>query len=83
MRRWLLENPGLKLLSLALAVFLWAVVLGEQKVEVSLNLPFELPIPSGMMVVNDAPETLAYECVIVGEQNANHGYLPSWEWWRG
>jgi len=58
MRRWLLDNTGLKLLSLALAIFLWAVVLGEQKVEVSVNLPFELPIPSGMMVVNDAPETL-------------------------
>ena len=58
MQRWILDNPGLKLLSLALSIFLWTVVLGEQKVEVSVNLPFELPVPSGMMVVNDAPETL-------------------------
>jgi hypothetical protein len=58
MRQWILNNLGLKLLSIFLAVLLWAVVLGEQKVEVSIDLPFELPIPAGLVVVNEPPEAL-------------------------
>lgn len=57
-RGWLLENLGLKLLSLGLACLLWAVVLGEQKVEVSIDLPLELAIPADLALVNDPPETL-------------------------
>lgn len=58
MRQWVSHNLGLKLLSVCLAAVLWAVVLGEQKVDVSVNLPFDLPIPPGMLLANDPPETL-------------------------
>jgi hypothetical protein len=59
MRAWLLENLGLKLLSVALAVFLWAVVVGEQKVEVTMNIPLEVKgLPSDMVMVNEPVDTL-------------------------
>jgi hypothetical protein len=58
MRQWVLDNLGLKLLALFLASVLWAVVVGEQKVEVSVALPLELPIPPGLVAVNTVPETL-------------------------
>ena len=46
MRKWILHNLGLKLLSVVLAIFLWGVVLGEQKVDVTLNIPLMLNIPA-------------------------------------
>lgn len=59
MRSRLSENLGLKLLSVVLAVFLWAVVLGEQKVEVTLNVPLEITnLPRDLMLVNEPPESL-------------------------
>lgn len=58
MQKWVLNNLGLKLLSIFLAILLWAVVLGEQKVEVSIDLPYEMPIPAGLVVVNDPPDAL-------------------------
>jgi YbbR domain-containing protein len=59
MRTWLLENLGLKLLSVALAVFLWAVVVGEQKVEVTMNIPLEMKgLPRNLVMVNEPPDTL-------------------------
>ena len=58
MRTWLLDNLGLKLLSLLLAVFLWAVVLGEQKVEVTVNIPLEFDLPKNLVLVNDPPDGL-------------------------
>jgi len=55
----LLDNLGLKALSLLLAIFLWLVVLSEQKVEVTLSLPLELQaIPRGLFLVNDVPSAL-------------------------
>lgn len=58
MRRWLYDNLGLKLLSLLLAALLWAVVLGEQKVEVTVNVPLRLDVPSTLLLVNDPADTL-------------------------
>jgi hypothetical protein len=59
MRTRLLENLGLKLLSVVLAVFLWAVVLGEQKVEVTLNVPLEIKdLPRDLVLLNEPPDTL-------------------------
>jgi YbbR domain-containing protein len=58
MRTWVLRNLGLKLLSLFLAVLLWAVVLGEQKVEVTVNVPLDLNVPPGLFLVNDPTDTL-------------------------
>jgi hypothetical protein len=58
MRKWLLHNVGLKLLSLALAVLLWMVVLGEQKVEVTVHVPLQLDLPQGFFLANDPVDTL-------------------------
>ncbi len=59
MRIRFLENIGLKLLSVVLAVFLWAVVLGEQKVEVKIAVPLEIrDLPRDLVLVNEPVETL-------------------------
>jgi YbbR domain-containing protein len=58
MRKWLLHNLGLKLLSLALAVFLWIVVLGEQKVEVTVHVPLQLALPQDFFLANDPVDSL-------------------------
>jgi len=59
MRTWLLNNLGLKLLSIVLAIFLWAVVVGEQKVEVTMNIPLEISgLPRDLVMVNEPPDTL-------------------------
>ncbi|HSC71525.1 MAG TPA: CdaR family protein [Candidatus Methylomirabilis sp.] len=58
-RAWMLNNLGLKLLSVILAVLLWAVVLGEQKVEVTISIPLELKdLPRNMVLVNEPTDTL-------------------------
>jgi hypothetical protein len=58
MRKWILRNLGLKLLSVFLAIFLWVVVLGEQKVDVTINVPLTLNLPTALMLVNEPPESL-------------------------
>jgi YbbR domain-containing protein len=58
MRKWVLNNLGLKLLSVFLATFLWVVVLGEQKVDVTVSVPLTLNLPAALVLVNDLPETL-------------------------
>jgi hypothetical protein len=58
MRTWIFDNLGLKLLSVCLAVFLWAVVLGEQKVEVTVNEPLDLDIPSNLFLANNPIDML-------------------------
>jgi len=58
MRTWVRHNLGLKLLSLFLAALLWVVVLGEQKVEVTINLPLDLNLPTNLFLVNDPTDQL-------------------------
>jgi len=59
MRAWLSENLGLKLLSVAIAVFLWAVVLGDQKVERSVSIPLEVrELPADLVVLNEPTHTV-------------------------
>jgi hypothetical protein len=59
MRTRFLENLGLKLLSVALALSLWAVVLGDQKVEIAMAVPLEIKdLPRDLVLVNELPETL-------------------------
>jgi YbbR domain-containing protein len=56
---WLFDNLGLKALSLLLAIFLWMVVLSEQKVDLTLNIPLEFRnIPRNLYLVSDVPGTL-------------------------
>jgi YbbR domain-containing protein len=53
-RKLLLENWGIKLISLALAISLWFFVTSKGKMEISLTVPIELQnIPAGMAVVGD------------------------------
>lgn len=53
-RKVVLENWGIKLVSLALAVILWFFVTSKGKMEISLTAPIELQnIPAGMAVVGD------------------------------
>lgn len=58
MPKWIFHNLGLKLLSLFLAALLWAVVLGEQKIEVTVNVPLQLEVPPKLFLVNDPTDTL-------------------------
>jgi YbbR domain-containing protein len=59
MRSWLVDNLGLKLLSVVLAIFLWAVVVGEQKVEVTMNIPLEIKgLPRDLVMVNEPTDAL-------------------------
>jgi hypothetical protein len=58
MRKWFLHNLGLKLLSLALAVFLWIVVLGEQKAEVTVHVPLQLALPQDFFLANEPVDGL-------------------------
>ena len=58
MRKWVLNNLALKLLSVFLATFLWVVVLGEQKVDVTVSVPLTINLPTALMLVSDLPETL-------------------------
>jgi len=58
-RPWLLDNLGLKALSLVLAGFLWLVLLSEQKVELTVSLPLELKsVPRNLFLVNDVPSAV-------------------------
>ncbi len=53
-RTFFLENWGIKLVSLTLAVSLWFFVTSKGKMEISLTVPIELQnIPAGMAVVGD------------------------------
>lgn len=53
-RAFLLENWGIKLISLALALSLWSFVTSKGKTEVPLTVPIEIQnIPKGMTVVGD------------------------------
>lgn len=59
LRGLLLDNWGLKLLSLAFAVLLWMFVVGEKRSEVSLSLPLELTrVPQHMVIVSRVPEAI-------------------------
>jgi YbbR domain-containing protein len=58
MPTWVRHNLGLKLFSLFLAALLWVVVLGEQKVEVTIGVPLDLNFPADLFLVNDPTDQL-------------------------
>jgi YbbR domain-containing protein len=52
-------NAWLKLLSIGLALMLWMVVSGEEKVERGLRVPLELTqVPAGLELLGDIPATV-------------------------
>ena len=55
-RKLFLENWGIKLISLGLALTLWFNITSKGKLEIALTVPLELKnIPAGMAVVGDVP----------------------------
>lgn len=53
------RNPGLKVLSVGLAVLLWLAISRDQLVERSLRVPLEYQrIPEGLEIVGDPPATV-------------------------
>ncbi len=58
-RKILLDNWGIKLVSLVLAVTLWFYVTSKGKTQMSLAAPLELRnVPRGMAVMGDVPKDL-------------------------
>jgi len=58
-RKFLLENWGIKLVSLGLSLTLWFYVTSKGKTEMTLTVPLELRnIPQGMTVVGDVAGSL-------------------------
>jgi hypothetical protein len=56
---WPFRHPGLKLLSLGLAILLWMAVAGEQTVERGLRVPLELQrVPAGLELRGELPATI-------------------------
>lgn len=59
LRRYILRNWHLKLLSLVLAFLLWSAITGEPPAEVGFTIPLELHnIPAGLIVVGDVPASV-------------------------
>ncbi len=59
LRAFVLENWGLKLLSLAFATLLWMFVVGEKRAEVTLSVPLELVrVPEDRVIVSPVPEAI-------------------------
>jgi YbbR domain-containing protein len=59
MRPWLTQNLGWKLSSVVLAFLLWAVVVGDQKVEVTMNVPLQVgPLPKNLVPLQEPPESV-------------------------
>ncbi|HTU02848.1 MAG TPA: CdaR family protein [Candidatus Sulfotelmatobacter sp.] len=74
MQAWVGKNLGLKLLSLLLACVLWALVVGEQKVDVILTVPLELALPPSMVLINEPVD--AVEVHLRGPRTLVTGLTP-------
>ncbi|MCM2278347.1 MAG: CdaR family protein [Oligoflexia bacterium] len=55
-----LTNIGTKLVSIAIAVVLWFVVLGSRNVEVTKDIPLELITPADIIPANEIPEKITF-----------------------
>ena len=53
-------NLGTKLISIAVAVVLWAVVLGSRNVEATKEIPLEIVTPADIVPANEIPEKVAF-----------------------
>ncbi|MCM2322470.1 MAG: CdaR family protein [Oligoflexia bacterium] len=56
----LLTNVGTKLISIAIAVVLWFVVLGSRNVEATKEIPLEVITPADIIPANEIPEKIAF-----------------------
>ncbi len=63
-----LRDWSLRLLSLIFAVMLWFFVVGEEKAEITINVPLEIVnLPQGLIIANDIPS--AIEVRVYGPQS--------------
>lgn len=62
MRRFLRENIGWKLLSLAIAAVLWYAVVGEPRYVASVSAPLEFSnVPRDLEISSEKPDTISLE----------------------
>lgn len=54
------QNVGTKLISIAVAVILWIVVLGSRNVEVTKDIPLEVITPSDVQPSNEIPDHISF-----------------------
>jgi YbbR domain-containing protein len=53
-------NLGTKLISVAIAVVLWMIVLGSRNVEATKDIPLEVITPSDVVPANDIPDHISF-----------------------
>jgi YbbR domain-containing protein len=53
-------NIGTKLISIAIAIILWFVVLGSRNVEVTKEIPLEVITPSDIVASNEIPDRVSF-----------------------
>lgn len=58
--RLFLNNIGVKIISIAVAVILWIVVLGSRIVEVTKDIPVEIITPADIIPANEVVERVAF-----------------------
>ncbi len=54
------NNLGTKLISVMVALVLWAVVLGSRNIEVTKEIPLEVVTPADLVPANEIPEKIAF-----------------------
>lgn len=56
----ILNNKGLKIISLLIAMILWGIVLGSRGVEVTKEIPIEIVTSNDLIASNDVPEKVTF-----------------------
>lgn len=56
----LASNLGTKLISVAIAVVLWMIVLGSRNVEATKEVPLEIITPTDLVPANEVPDRIAF-----------------------
>src|SRR3954463_5722322 len=56
----LTSNLGTKLISVAIAVVLWMIVLGSRNVEATKEIPLEVITPADIVPANEIPDRIAF-----------------------
>jgi YbbR domain-containing protein len=54
------SNLGTKLISVAIAVVLWMIVLGSRNVEATKEIPLEIITPSDIVTANEIPDHISF-----------------------
>jgi YbbR domain-containing protein len=76
MRRFFLENPGLKIAAVLLSVVLWIFVTSRGQSEMSIDVPLEFKnIPSGLEIVNQSAKVISLN--IKGQERFIKNVKPS------